>query len=94
MEDAYQCGVFGQSANEDPITKYGTRAAIGVGTTAGTLAGGLLGANICFGVETRVMIHTAHHTFGSLGKLPHLQINYFLKGIKNSGKALIRIPFI
>ena len=39
----------------------------------------------------RIMHHSAHHTFSSLGRLPHLQMNYWRPGVRGSGGAL-RIP--
>jgi len=37
--------------------------------------------------------HTAHHRFGSFGRLPHLQLNVWRVGIKGSGRA-VRIPVV
>lgn len=42
-------------------------------------------------VAGRIAHHSAHHTFGSLGRLPHLQMNYWRPGISGSGGA-IRLP--
>ncbi len=43
------------------------------------------------GVQTRVAVHGAHHTFGRLGKLFHAQINWWRVGVKGSG-GVFRIP--
>jgi hypothetical protein len=42
-------------------------------------------------VAGRIAHHSAHHTFGSLGRLPHLQMNYWRPGVSGSGGA-IRLP--
>jgi len=39
----------------------------------------------------RLAVHGPHHTFGRLGRLPHVQLNIWEKGVKGSGKA-IRLP--
>jgi hypothetical protein len=39
----------------------------------------------------RIMHHSAHHTFGSLGRLPHLQMNFWRPGVSGSG-GVFRIP--
>jgi RHS repeat-associated protein len=67
--------------------------------TAGQVAGaadaiaiaGLATAAGAVGLETRVAIHGAHHTFGPLGRLAHLQLNWWRVGVKGSGGAF-RIP--
>ena len=41
--------------------------------------------------QIRIAIHDAHHTFGSFGKLPHIQINVWQTGVPGSGWGL-RIP--
>jgi RHS repeat-associated protein len=43
------------------------------------------------GIGTRLAIHDAHHIFGALGKLPHVQLNWWEIGVKGSGGA-VRIP--
>jgi RHS repeat-associated protein len=43
------------------------------------------------GARFRFAVHDAHHTFGKLGKLPHLQWNFWRQGVKGSGFP-IRIP--
>ena len=42
-------------------------------------------------VAGRIAHHSAHHTFGSLGRLPHLQLNTWRPGVSGSGGAF-RIP--
>ncbi len=37
--------------------------------------------------------HAAHHRFGTLGRLPHVQLNVWRIGIKGSGRA-VRIPLV
>jgi len=67
--------------------------------TAGQVAGaadaiaiaGLATAAGTVGLQTRVAIHGAHHTFGPLGRLAHLQLNWWRAGVKGSGGAF-RIP--
>lgn len=39
----------------------------------------------------RIAHHTAHHTFGRLGRLPHLQANIWKPGVSGSGSA-VRLP--
>ncbi len=39
----------------------------------------------------RIAHHSAHHTFGSLGRLPHIQFNAWRPGVSGSGGAF-RIP--
>ena len=39
----------------------------------------------------RIAHHSAHHAFGSFGRLPHLQMNYWRPGVSGSGGAF-RIP--
>jgi RHS repeat-associated protein len=43
------------------------------------------------GWRVRFGLHDAHHSFGKLGKLPHLQWNTWRQGVKGSGRAF-RIP--
>ncbi len=42
-------------------------------------------------VSGRIAHHSAHHAFGSLGRLPHLQMNYWRPGVSGSCGAF-RIP--
>ncbi len=37
--------------------------------------------------------HEAHHRFGTLGRLPHLQLNLWRVGVKGSGVA-VRLPLV
>lgn len=39
----------------------------------------------------RIAHHTAHHAFGRLGRLPHLQANVWRPGVSGSGRAF-RVP--
>lgn len=39
----------------------------------------------------RIAHHSAHHAFGSFGRLPHLQMNYWRPGVSGSG-GVFRIP--
>ncbi|MDO4683015.1 MAG: hypothetical protein Q4B17_09555 [Lautropia sp.] len=39
----------------------------------------------------RIAHHTAHHAFGRLGRLPHLQANIWRPGVSGSGKVF-RLP--
>jgi len=39
----------------------------------------------------KIAHHGAHHTFGSLGRLPHIQINAWRPGVPGSG-GVFRIP--
>jgi RHS repeat-associated protein len=49
------------------------------------------GAARVMGWQTRIAIHGAHHTFGRLGKLVHIQLNFWKIGVSRSGGA-VRIP--
>jgi hypothetical protein len=40
----------------------------------------------------RLATHGPHHSFGSMGRLPHWQLNWWRPGVKGSGGAF-RIPF-
>jgi RHS repeat-associated protein len=42
--------------------------------------------------QIKVALHDAHHPFGPLGKLPHIQVNVWQNGIPGSGFTLPRIP--
>lgn len=43
------------------------------------------------GWTARLAIHGPHHRFGVLGNRPHIQLNIWQKGVRNSGRAF-RIP--
>jgi RHS repeat-associated protein len=43
------------------------------------------------GLQSRIALHGAHHQFGPLGRLCHLQLNTWWAGVKGSGWAF-RIP--
>ncbi len=64
---------------------------------SGAISGGIGGAfggggAVAAGWGGKVAMHGAHHTFGNLGKLPHIQFNWWRKGVRGSGKVL-RIPW-
>jgi len=67
-----------------------------VGSIAGVghvvAAGGLVAARATIGLQTRVAIHGAHHSFGTFGRMRHLQVNWWRAGVKGSGGAW-RFPF-
>ncbi len=54
------------------------------------VTGGAAGARAA-GWTTRIALHGPHHTFGGLGRLSHIQMNYWRIGVKGSGGA-VRIP--
>lgn len=58
-----------------------------VAVTSLAAAGGLQLA----GIQSRIALHGSHHTFGPLGRLPHVQLNWWRAGVKGSGGAA-RIP--
>jgi hypothetical protein len=41
----------------------------------------------------KLAAHRAHHRFGTLGALPHLQLNMWRVGVKGSGTA-VRLPLV
>ena len=84
VADAYDSGVLGQTKDADPVTKYGTRAAIGTATVCVSAAVTINAA----GLSTKVALHGPYHEFGPLGRLPHVQVNWWQAGVKGSGGAL------
>ena len=60
----------------------------GLGCAAGTVGGFAYGKSFQFG------LHDPHHYFPSFGKnLPHVQVNWWQKGVSGSGKGnVVRIP--
>lgn len=66
---------------------FGTVAAVTGGALVGMAAGAVLG-HLAVGGGIRVGIHGAHHTFGRFGKLAHVQVNIWMKGVRGSGKAV------
>lgn len=59
---------------------------------AGALRGAKIGAQVYRGTRGfKLAIHPAHHRFGRLGKLAHIQLNSWLKGVSGSTYAK-RIP--
>ena len=64
------------------------------GVVTGVAVGAALGKEIAErpnNTQIKVALHEAHHTFGSLGKLAHIQVNVWKAGVAGSGWAL-RIP--
>jgi hypothetical protein len=41
----------------------------------------------------KLAAHKAHHRFGTLGALPHIQVNMWRVGVKGSGTA-VRLPLL
>jgi hypothetical protein len=39
----------------------------------------------------KIATHPAHHRFGTWGRLPHVQLNWWRVGVKGSGSAM-RVP--
>jgi RHS repeat-associated protein len=87
VANAYDSGIFGQTQDADPFTYYGTRAAVGTAAAATAAAVAIDAA----GISTRIACHGSHHEFGPLGRLRHVQLNWWQAGVKGSGGAL-RIP--
>lgn len=92
MQRITELGPLGQAETFGPGAYRATAGSLVFAGTAATAALGV-GAAEAAGVRaTGVMVHNAHHTFGSLGKLPHLQVNWWIQGVKGSGGTLLRIP--
>ncbi len=87
LADAYNGGIFDQTQNANAFTYYGTRAAVGTAAAATAAAIAVDAA----GLSTRIACHGSHHEFGPLGRLPHVQLNWWQAGVKGSGGAL-RFP--
>ena len=87
LADAYNGGIFDQTQSADAFTYYGTRAAVGTAAAATAAAVAIDAA----GLSTRIACHGSHHEFGPMGRLPHVQINWWQAGVNGSGGAL-RIP--
>ena len=87
LDAAYDMGPLGQSSEADGFTYYGTRICIGTATVAVSAAVAVNAA----GISTRLAAHGSHHSFGPLGRLPHVQLNWWRAGVKGSGGA-VRIP--
>ena len=65
---------------------------IGLGIGIATDVANIAATGIAIaGLSGRVAIHGAHHTFGNLGRLHHLQLNLWRAGVKGSGRVL-RLP--
>lgn len=59
-----------------------------VAQRAATLALGLRAT----GLQGKLGLHGPHHSFGKMGRRPHLQLNIWQKGVKGSDRAW-RLPF-
>ncbi len=57
----------------------------------GVALGGTAASMRAAGMQSRIAWHGAHHTFGKWGRLKHIQINFWIRGVRNSGSA-IRFP--
>jgi RHS repeat-associated protein len=88
-----QTEMYGRSCDKfnKYVGYYGTRGALIGAAVADVAALGLIVAEGAFGLQTRVAIHDAHHTFGALGKLAHIQVNGWIQGVSGSG-WVFRIP--
>lgn len=93
MGRLYDLGPLGQAEGQGKGAYYATAGSLAVAGAAATAAGGLIVGEAAFGLRTTpIMVHGPHHPFGSLGKLPHIQVNWWLQGVKGSGGSLPRIP--
>jgi RHS repeat-associated protein len=78
-----------QSVVDTNSGAYTAGVVTGIGVTA---AGGALAAGKAFaGLDTKIAIDAAHHPFALIGRVPHLQITWWLAGVSGSNQA-IRIP--
>ena len=81
VADAYDTGPLGQTKDADPVTKYGTRAAIGTATVCTAAAASLMGleaAGISDIGETQIGWKGGEITFTPPGsKTPDFRINPF-----------------
>jgi hypothetical protein len=90
----YVSGPFGDGY-ENTINENSVAYKVGevAGVAHGIALGGLTTAKAA-GWQTRVAIREAHHTFGRLGRLVHIQVNWWRIGVKGSGNAIrIILPF-
>ena len=86
-------GPLGQAEKQGDMAYKATAGSLAFAGAAALAAGGLIAGEAAVGLRTtNVMVHPAHHPFGSLGKLPHIQVNWWVQGAKGSGGALPRIP--
>jgi hypothetical protein len=89
--DADMQALFGQEDAQKPIQL----AALSPQEMKETEGAALWFAPVVFHVgryaAVRIAHHSAHHTFGSLGRLPHIQFNVWRPGVSGSGGAF-RIP--
>jgi hypothetical protein len=64
------------------------------GMVTGAAVGAALGNEIAARPNTtqiKIALHAAHHTFGTLGKLAHVQIIFSTAGVSGSD-SILRIP--
>jgi len=71
---------IGLSVAGGVVAYYGGRYAVRAGLRA-------MGSLVC----VKIKVHGPHHRFPWLGKLPHVQINWWRPGIRGSG-GVLRIP--
>jgi RHS repeat-associated protein len=64
------------------------QAVLAIDSSLGVPAAGLRLA----GYSHRLALHGAHHNFGRLGRLAHLQMNVWRPGVSGSGRTLFRLP--
>ncbi|MCL4686323.1 RHS repeat-associated core domain-containing protein [Myxococcota bacterium] len=64
------------------------QAVLAINASLGVPAAGLRLA----GYSHRLALHGAHHNFGRLGRLAHLQMNIWRPGVSGSGRTVFRLP--
>ena len=82
----------------DPFAKLGAydpnnptmKKSEACGAIAACAAGGA-GALRAAGISSKIALHGPHHSFGPLGRLPHLQVSWWRPGVPGSGGAC-RLP--
>ena len=80
-------------SNAGKMAKTMYWGSLGISVAATITAGGF-GVAELMGYNTKVALHSAHHYFRNLGKLKHIQVNIWKRGVKGSGKVLrIPLPF-
>jgi hypothetical protein len=79
-------GVDGVVDRESGAYRSGVFVGVGHGAAFGAAGGARL-----LGWTSKVGIHSAHHIFGRLGKLPHGQVTVWKTGVKGSHRHF-RIP--
>lgn len=84
---------FGMNGVDDVIGYDSWSYAIGEsGGDAWLATTAELGVARAFGYTSKIALHDAHHTFGSFGKLSHIQINYWKIGGTRATAGAIRFP--